>query len=172
MFVIKKITQHYDPEQDRISLTAQTAEEQVIVLWLTQRLVNRLAEILSSWLEKEVKAMVGEHSIFSLQAWEQSAAQAQLKPEPPVVRTAAQSEALVNLIDLGHSSKGYTLTFKWKSESEGSARLMLTATEMRQWLIILYKQFDVAGWTKLAWPKWFSVDTQSGTPSSTHHCLH
>jgi len=170
MFLIKKITQHYDPEQDRIGLTVQNTEGQVMMLWLTQRLVNRLASVLADWLDRDVKTMAGEHSIFSLHVWEQSAAKAQLKPEFPVEQAAAQSEALVNVVDLGRAPDGYTLTFKWKSE--GAARLMLKATEMRQWLIILYRQFDTAGWSKQSWPEWFADDAQCSTPSSMHSILH
>ena len=54
MLVIEKISQHYDPEQDRIGLTAQNAEGRVLLLWLTQRLANRLAGALTRWLDKEV----------------------------------------------------------------------------------------------------------------------
>ena len=54
MLMIQKITQRYDPEQDRIGMTTQNADGQVLLLWLTQRLANRLAGALASWLDKEV----------------------------------------------------------------------------------------------------------------------
>ena len=51
MFVIQKITQRYDPEQDRIGLTTQNAKNQVLLLWLTQQLANRLAGALAAgWM--------------------------------------------------------------------------------------------------------------------------
>lgn len=170
MFVIQKITQCYDPEQDRIGLTAQNAEGQVLLLWLTQRLANRLAGVLANWLDEDVKTMASGESIFSLHTWEQSAAQAQFKPERPVERVAAQGEALMNAVDLARGPNGYTLTFKWGSE--GAARLILTATELRQWLIILHRQFDTAGWPKHAWPEWFAAGAQSCALSAEHHVLH
>ena len=51
MFVIQKITQRYHLEQDRISFSVQNTEQQVLLLWLTQRLANRLVSILVSWKE-------------------------------------------------------------------------------------------------------------------------
>lgn len=71
MFVIQKITQGYDPEQDRIGLTAQSAKDQVLLLWLTQRLANRLAGALARWLGEDVKTLASGQSAFSLHAWEQ-----------------------------------------------------------------------------------------------------
>jgi hypothetical protein len=170
MFMIRKITQRYDPEQDRIGLTAQNAEGQVLLLWLTQRLVNRLVGILASWLDEDVKTMTSGRSMFSLHAWEQSSAEAQLKPGRPVDPAAVQGEALVNAVDLARGPKGYTLTFKWVSA--GAARLMLNPTELRQTLIILHRIFDTAGWPKHAWPEWFAAGAESGAPSTTHHVLH
>jgi hypothetical protein len=170
MFMIQKITQRYDPEQDRIGLTAQSAKDQVLLLWLTQRLANRLAGALTRWLDEELKTIASGRSVFSLHAWEQSAARAQMKPGRPVDPAAAQSEALVNAVDLARGPNGYTLTFKWGSA--GAARLTLTATELRQWLGILYRQFDTAGWPKHAWPKWFAAGAGSGAPSTMHHVLH
>jgi hypothetical protein len=170
MFVIQKITQCYDPEQDRIGLTTQDAKSQVLVLWLTQRLANRLAGALAHWLDEDVKTMASDQSMFSLHAWEQSSAEAQLKTERPVDPAAAQGEALVNAVDLTRGPSGYTLTFKWGAA--GAARLMFNTTELRQWLGILHRQFDTAGWPKHAWPEWFAADAGIGAPSTTHHVLH
>jgi len=100
-----------------------------------------------------VKTLAAGQSVFSLHAWEQSSAKAQLKPERPVDPAAAQGEALLNAVDLVSGPNGYTLTFKWGSA--GAARLMLNPTELRQWLIILRRLFDTAGWPKHAWPEWF-----------------
>ena len=170
MFVIQKMTQHYNPEEDRIGLTAQNTERQVLLLWLTQRLANRLVGVLVKWLDEDVKTMASGESTFSLHTWEQSAAQVQFKPERPVEWVAAQDEALMNAVDLARGPNGYTLTFK--GGSEGAARMILTATEMRQWLIILHRQFVAAGWPKHAWPEWFVAGAQSCALSATHHELH
>jgi len=170
MVMIQKITQHYDPEQDRIGLTAQNAKDQVLLLWLTQRLANRLAGALACWLDEDLKTMTAGQSVFSLHAWEQSAARAQMKPGRPVDPAAAQGEALLNAVDLVRGPSGYTLTFKWGSAD--AARLTLTATGLRQWLGILHQLFDTAEWPKHAWPEWFAVGAESGAPSTTQRVLH
>lgn len=170
MFVIQKITQIYDPEQDRVGLTAQNAQNQVLQLWLTQRLANRLAGPLAHWLDEDLKAMTAGQSAFSLHAWEQSAARAQMKPGRPVDPAAVRSEALLNAVDLTRGPNGYTLTFKWGSA--GAARLILSATELRQWLDILYRQFDAAGWPKNAWPDWFATAPESAAPPTAPRLLH
>jgi len=170
MFVIQKITQRYDPEQDRIALTTQNTKGQVMLLWLTQRLANRLAGALVRWLDEELKTTAPGRSMFTLHAWEQSAARAQMKPGRPVDPAAARSEALVDAVDLTRGPTGYTLTFKWGSAD--AARLTLTATELRQWLIILHGLFDTAEWSKHAWPEWFAVSPESPAPPPAPHLLH
>ncbi|MCX5820662.1 MAG: hypothetical protein NT047_12280 [Deltaproteobacteria bacterium] len=170
MFAIRKITQRYDPEQDRIGLTAQNDEGRVLLLWLTQRLTNRLVGKLASWLDEDVKTMPSGRPMFSPHAWEQSSAEVQLKPDRPVDAAAVQGEALLTAVDLARDPSGYTLTFKWGSA--GAARLRLNPTELRQSLIILHRLFDTAGWPKHAWPEWFAAGEGSGASSTTHHVLH
>ncbi|HLA29036.1 MAG TPA: hypothetical protein VJZ49_14210 [Syntrophales bacterium] len=168
--MIQKITQHYDPEQDRIGQTVQNTEGQVLLLWLTQRLTILLVGTLTSWLDEDVKTLASVQSVFSLNAWEQSSAEAQLKPDRPVDPAAAQGEVLVNAVDLARSPNGYTLTLKWRSA--GAARLMLTVTELRQWLGILHRLFNTANWPKHVWPEWFTESQRNGTSTTTHHVLH
>jgi len=169
MFVIQKITQHYNREQDRIAQTVQNAAGQVLSLWLTQRLTNLLVGTLSSWLEEDVKTS-SAGQVAKMHAWEQSSAEAQLQPDIPVNPAAAQGEVLVSTIDLARSQSGYNLTFKWGVD--GAAFLTLTATELRQWLGILHHLFDLAEWPKQAWPEWFSVSEKNGSPTAAHHLLH
>lgn len=168
--MIQKITQHYESEQDRIGLTAQDAKGRVLLLWLTQRLANRLAGALARWLDEDLKSMTAGQSVFNLHAWEQSAARAQMKPGRPVDAAAAQGEALLNAVDLERGPSGYTLTFKWGSA--GAASLSLTATELRQWLGILHRLFDTAEWPKHAWPAWFAAGAESDMQPQPQRLLH
>lgn len=170
MFVIQKISQHYNQEQDRIGQTAQNAEGRVLLLWLTQRLVNLLVGTLSSWLEDDLQTSSADQSAFKLNAWEQSSAEAQMKPDLPLDPAAAQAEALVNTINLARSPNGYDLTFRWGAA--GVAHLTLTATELRQWLGILHHLFDIAEWPKQAWPEWFSASQKNGAPTTKLPVLH
>jgi len=163
VFVIQKITQRYDPAQDRIEFNVQDAEGRVLRLWLTQRLANRLPAPLVSWLDEDA----GNTAASGLHAWEQAAAQAQLKPDRPVEAVAA-NEVLVTEIDLAHGTGAYSLVLKWQ---DGAARLSLGATELRQWLGILYRLVAGAGWPTQFWPAWLAPDavTASGAPAAAFH---
>jgi len=168
MLIIQKITQRFDPLQDRICLGVQDSNGQVMLLWLTQRLANRLAGALANWLDAELRIQAAGQSVPSLHAWEQAAAQAQLKPDQPVVAATAKSAALLESVDLTRGLHGYTLIFKWGAT--GAAQLTMSGTELRQWLGILHRLFDTAEWPKNAWPQWFAV--AGGAPSAAVFSLH
>ena len=170
MFVIQKISQHYNQEQDRIGQTAQNAEGQVLLLWLTQRLANLLVGTLSSWLDEDMKTELAGQSALVMHAREQMSAEAQLQLGQPLDPTTALGEALVNTIDLARSDNGYKLTFKWGLA--GAAFLAFTAMELRQWLSILHHLYDIAEWNKQVWPDWFSLSQKNSAPATTHRLLH
>lgn len=168
-FKIEKITQNYDATEDRVSLNVQNASGEVVVLWLTQRLANRLATFLIGWLNEDFAASDRGNPTSDLQAWEQQAAQAQLKAdEQPVARHTARGEYLLKKVDLARNSRHFTLNFVWEN---GSAKLSLTAIQLRQWLGILYKLFDKAEWPKANWPNWFAGDPAS-TSVRNQRALH
>jgi len=159
MFMIQKITPRYDQEQDRLSLNVRNAEGQVLLLWLTQRLANRLARTLGGWLDEALDNATTGQAASSLQAFEQSAAQAQLKAHSPVALEpeAAQAGILLTSVDLARSPDGYVLTFKWGGET--GARLFLSLLELRQLLGIISCLFTAADWPRHAWPAWFAAET-------------
>jgi hypothetical protein len=161
MFVITKITQRYDARQDRIALTMQDAGNRVLLLWLTQRLANRVAGTLAKWLDEDVKAQASGQTSFNLHTFEQWAARAKMRSGQPVDSAAPQSEGLLQEVRLARSPKDCRLTFRWGST--GTARLHLDPTQLRQWLIILHRQFRKAGWSRHVWPDWITVDEETGT---------
>ncbi len=172
MLIIQKITQRYHSEQDRISFSVQSVEQQVVLLWLTQRLANRLVSILVSWLGEDSGVLMNQ-SFTDSQSLDQQGVleqtqQAQLTTFSAVDVTLAQGERLLNSIDLARDQNGaYILTFNW---IENNACLILNVTELRQWLSILYRLFGTAEWPKQAWSAWFS--TNNATPSTSSRLLH
>ncbi len=164
MFIIQTITQNYDQDQDRISLAARNLEGEVVLLWLTQRLANRLARTLTDWLAADLATVTAGQSDSRLHAFEQSVAQAQLKPLPPVVAAVVHLDYLITSVDLARSETGYILTFKWGEA--GSARLAMMALELRQWLGILYRLFALAEWPRAAWPSWLAEEAGGNGPTS------
>jgi hypothetical protein len=172
MFSIRKITQRYHLEQDRISFSVENVEQQVLLLWLTQRLANRLVGILVSWLDEDPKVVALDHALSHCLTSEQlplqQTPQTQLTTVSSVETALAQTEALLNSIHLARDQQGaYVLTFNW---TENSARLILNAIELHQWLCILYRLFDAAEWPKQAWSALFLVN--DGMISTSPHLLH
>lgn len=169
MFVIRKITQQYDPAEDRIALSVEDADGRVLLLWLTQRLASRLAAPVACWLDEDLRAVAAGCVESSLHAWEQAAARAQLKSDRSVEAATASRAVLVSEIDLTRGAQAYTLTFKWGGD--GAACLNLNATELRQWLGILHQLFVSAEWPLQAWPAWLAPEAQvpaSLSPLSLH----
>lgn len=188
MVEIKRVTPRYDALQDRIALTMEDAGKQVLLLWLTQRLANRLAGTLAGWLDEDVRVSASKEDLprspghapasnhssertgmqgmgeSGLHAMEQWVARSRMKPSRPVDRTAAKSEALLSTIDLLRRDGVCTLTFRWGSQ--GAASLKLDKTRLRQWLIALYRQFKVAGWPKEVWPHWITEGEDAGGVST------
>ena len=175
MFAITKITQHYDEFADRVGLSAQNAENEVLVLWLTQRLANRLVVTLAHWLEEGLRGRVGDLALSQAQSWEQSTAEARLQPTEPVTASKGSVEALLHSVDITRQVEGFSLTFRWgenqgavrtEGEQIDAARMALSDLELRQWLAILYRLFETAHWHQDAWPHWFKPDVTPRGASS------
>jgi hypothetical protein len=163
MFSIQKFTLGYNPLQDRVSLSASNAEGEVIVLWLTQRLLNQLTQTLMAWLDDELKAATSGRVIPELHAFEQSAALSVYKPEKPVSAAESPEESLITTIDLSHKLNGFQLVFRW--DAAGAARLFMDSVQLRQFMGILFRVVEMAGWPKDSWPDWFSAETDMQSSS-------
>ncbi len=147
---LEKVTLSYIDEEDRIRLSAQTPEGDVVVLWLTQRLGNRLIPVLRDWLVKQVQESA--HADVYHQ-FEQQAAQQASASETAVVASPHSHAWLINRVDVSYSPTQMTLIFKGKEEAE-SAQMTLVNTAMRQWFDILYRVYQRAQWQSADWPLW------------------
>lgn len=147
---LEKVTLTYVDEEDRIRLSAQTPEGEVVVLWLTQRLGNRLIPVLRDWLLKQVQGGVNSDALHQ---FEQQAAQQASAGEQAVVVPPNSHFWLINRVDLSYSSTLMTLIFKGKGE-EQTAQMTLVNTAMRQWFDILYRVYQRAQWQCADWPLW------------------
>ena len=190
MIVIKKFTLGYDRLQDRISLAARGAQGEVVLLWLTQRLLIRLVRALLQRLDKELEGAVAVGSLSEtgtpasgavpaapqrnrpvqagilpqLHALEQSAAQSVLKPERPVQPAAQAEEHLLTTIELGSNPKGHVIVCRWSAEE--AAQLVMDSIQLRQFMGMLYRVFGSAEWPRTSWPDWFSADSADDTAAA------
>lgn len=166
MAELQRITTEYIDIEDRIRLAGALVSQAVVVLWLTQRLLNRLVPHLLGWLEQQTgQGAMGEvFQGFALQA-----AMATLEPLP-AVQSPPQSQAmLVHAVDLVATEETMQLTFRCvgaaaASESSDAMVLILRAQPLRQWLGILHNQYRAAQWPLTAWPDWVTEVPKAGGP--------
>lgn len=177
---LQRITTEYVESQDRIRLCGESAPNQTVVLWLTQRLLNRLVPHLLGWLERQTGVSGGVGSDVRAEVvnnFAQQAAMASLEMQTPVQVHATQSAWLVLSVDVTVNQEVVRLVFKGQpsltpSEPPVEASVTMQALPLRQWLSILHEQCRRAGWVGTSpeaagaiWPEWIQTrqaDTGGG----------
>lgn len=170
---LEKITTLFDPAEDRVRLSGTTGQDQVMSLWLTQRLINRLAPHLCQVLEQQAPPSpkaIEPVRVHLEQSFAQQRARAALPKQAPVVPSASSPQWRVEKVDIQQSRGGMTLTFKGIAESD-RAVLNLSLPALRQWLGILYGQCVRAGWSVQAWPAWM-VESDGAKQKASSGVLH
>lgn len=175
MSTLHRITTEYVECEDRVRLTGELASGDTLVLWLTQRLVNRVVPHLTGWLERQVASTSVMPSVQAvhqnvMQGFAQQAARAQLAPEPPVRGAASQAGWRVDVVNIAQSEDTVVLTFK--GETEASATLTLASQPLRQWLGIVYEQCLRGEWPTAVWPAWMEQAQRCSTPGTRGAVLH
>lgn len=156
---LHRITTAYVDKEDRLRLSGETATGTTLVLWLTQRLANRLVHHLGQWLNAHSSRSdrpTLAHD-WAQQFAQQSAAQA-LPRQAAVPHHNASAERLVHSVDIGTGPDGVTLTFKTESAAAPCATLALAVVPLRQWLGIVQAQYLAADWPLSVWPHWMATD--------------
>jgi len=172
---LHRITTEYIDSEDRIRLTGQLASGDTVVLWLTQRLLNRLVPHLTAWLDQQVApassipSVQAAHQDF-LQGFAQQAARAQLTPEPPVRASSIVASWRVDAVDVNQGEDAVVLTFR--GEADARAVLKLAAQPLRQWLGIVYEQFLRGEWPIAAWPTWMEAIAPAQAAGRSATLLH
>lgn len=159
----EKLTTRYDEYQDRICVDGQTAHGEVVTLWLTYRLLQRLMPLL---LEVITPLPGTAPDVDLLAAWELSKARAQQKPQKAVERppvqvpsgvgeTMASSAApiwLVESVDLKGSPALTSMVFR--TGTGEAVTIAFSVEQLRQWVAIVYGHWQIAGWSLTVWPDW------------------
>ncbi len=167
MAELQRFTTEYVEIEDRIRLAGEVAPCHTVVLWLTQRLLARLLPHLLKWLEQQTGATLRGDV---LQGFAQQAAMAALEPQDPVP-VPHELAWLVHSVDIAAASDGVGLTFKPAGDANKLTRLTLQAQPLRQWLNILYGQYQKAEWPLTVWPAWLA-EACSGEASKPMTMLH
>lgn len=145
----KRFTTEYIDFEDRLRLAAETDEGGRVLLWLTQRLLQRLLPVLLRWLEQQ--AGQTPHA-EALQGFAQQAARAELRPQVPVPADEGDAGWLVHSVDIIQTSQNVCLNFK--GAAGNAVSLTLEAKPLRQWLNIVHDAYAKAEWRLEGWPEW------------------
>lgn len=170
-----RITTEFIDSEDRIRLCGEVAVNQSVVLWLTQRLLDRLVPYLLGWLEQQTGGSGGVGADVRAEvvnSFAQQAAVASMERQAPVQAHSAQSAWLVHAVDVTVNEQTVRLTFKGPqatqpvadgSDALAQACVTMQAQPLRQWLGILHEQCLRAGWASASadhtsprsiWPEW------------------
>ena len=169
---LSKVTTRYSAHQDRLCIDGQSADGQVVSLWLTCRLMRHLIPLLIKLITPAADAA---DKATTLAEWALTSAKAQQKPQPPVTRRAvprAGSPAtqtppaanwLVSTIELKSSPKQAVLVFRL-SANQDVATIAFPPVHLRQWLSIVYRHWCGAGWPINEWPSWIREAESPSAP--------
>lgn len=140
---LERLTTEYIDQEDRIRLSGEIQNGRLII-WLTQRLAQRLVPLLLQWLEQQSTSRQAVALFNFSQQKVQAADQA-----PEVV-----SDWLASSIDIATTKEHVGLTFK--SSAGHAANITFAALHLRQWLDILHDVYMHGQWPMDAWPAWIS----------------
>ncbi len=184
MTTLKRITTEYVAHEDRVRISGERADTGApLVLWLTQRLLNRMLPVLLQWLESEGGETLHTDSAAALTEgrqqdrtspraktlhnFAQQAARAEITPQPPVRIDARTQDCLVHSVDVGSNEQMVRLSFKG---ADGPiASLTFTRQQLRQWLSILQVGWRKAEWPNAVWPEWLRADIPTRQQAAVLH---
>ena len=164
MTELKRLTTRYLDVEDRIQVAGELAGGATVVLWLTQRLMQRLLPVLLQSLEKNG---VDASYAAMLQGFAQQAARAGQAAAPPVSAGQGRQSWLVVTVNISQTEEIVRLAFKGLEDQQ--ALLVLALQPLRQWLGIVHDAYGKAGWSMAVWPDWV-LDT--AVPDMTPAMLH
>ena len=174
---LQRITTEYVDSEDRIRLCGESAPNLTVVMWMTQRLLNRLVPHLLGWLEQQTAVPCGVGAGVRTEvvnSFVQQAAMASMEMQAPVQANSAQSAWLVQSVDVTVTQAVVRLTFKGQPSSDQpvpsiEASVTMQALPLRQWLSILHEQCRRAGWVPTSpeaagpvWPEWIQARHTGG----------
>lgn len=176
----EKLTTRYDEYQDRICVDGQTGHGEVVTLWLTHRLLQRLMPLLLGIITPLPGSAL---DVEAMAAWELNRSRAKQKPQKAVERPALQAPPgggepvtspappiwLVESVNLNGSPTQTCMVFRTGTGEVAS--VSFSAEQLRQWVAIVYGQWQIAGWSPAMWPDWLKEAAEKpgqGTGTLVH----
>lgn len=158
IFQLQRLTTNYSDIQDRLRLNGICSNNNLLCMWMSQRLANRLVTSLVEWLEKQ-----------------------ELKPATAAAIHAAG--ASVTAVDAGQPKHEWlveNVNLKFGEQSlemalcDGSqatcAKISVSREQLLQWLGILQNQYFLADWPTSNWPQ--SIQGQAAKAVTSNQTMH
>jgi hypothetical protein len=157
------MTIRYSDSEDRIRLSGELSAGAPIVVWLTQRLLQRLLPVLFAWLEQSMATVPRAEVI---QEFAQQAARAALPPQAPVQAAADSSSWLAQAVDVAKYPQALVLSLRGIEDQQ--VQFTLDANNLRQWLNIVHDAYAKGGWAFDGWPAWLHGGIPADSPAAMH----
>ena len=141
--LLSRVTLDYSPDEDRMKLTGLTQEGQLIVAWLSLRLLGRVVPHLLSRYES-----IATSSVSNAAPLQQSSQSEVSGAEEPVLPAHDTPCFLVGAADITQGTDSIILTLRGGSNE---VRFAIPASKMAQWLSGVKNLYQVAEWPMLAW---------------------
>ena len=172
MYSLKKVTAEFIETEDRIRLSALTADDKTLALWLTQRLLSRLITHLAKWLEKKPadlsKALDSESNPQPEPHGSVKKSDSASLPDQTSVKIKKSDESiLITEVDVKFGDNGIALILK--SEKETNAEISFTLSEARQWVGMLHSLWHKAEWPSSLLPQWIGDNSPQETSTNIIH---
>ena len=163
MVSLQRITIQYILSEDRIRLTGEDVSGTTRVLWMSQRILNRLIPHICQSLEAKQDDILQSSLV---QAFAQQKARMNFQQVASVKAHADSQSLLVQNVDVKTLSSGIELCFKDK-DGQIFASLILRSQVLRSWLNIVYDQYLCAEWSTSMWPLWIAEAKPPSQPATT-----
>ena len=172
MYRLKKVTAEFIETEDRIRLSALTADDKTLALWLTQRLLSRLITHLANWLEKKPddlsKALDSESNPQPELHGSVKKSDSTSLPDQTSVKIKKSDESiLITEVDVKFGDNGIALILK--SEKETNTEISFTLSEARQWVSMLHSLWHKAEWPSSLIPQWIGDNSPQETSTNIIH---
>lgn len=166
---LNKVSLSYSAVEDRMRMTGDVSDSDPLVFWLTRRMCEKLVKAVSDFIEKSSSIPVGADKDLML-SFRQSAALIRKEKTEPVTAGSDAQVILVQKVDLKFHKESVVLAF-FMSETD-SANLSLSIQNARQWLGVLYAQYQAAAWPLDGWPAWATESNEKPVSPSQRKQMH
>jgi hypothetical protein len=164
MFMIKKISQRYQPVEDRLQFAIENESSEIIVLWITQRISRQLMRALNDKFKFSASIIASKvnpkSTTSALPQLDLQKGQAntplnkarltdneKLK-EPPVAINDAKESGLVHTLSFSVKESKIEITFRWGIT--GAAIVLFDQDQLKIFWNGLLKLFAVGKWPQIA----------------------